>query len=372
MAKNNKSSKREEPQLKSQVGKVKSDFPKHSLEEALRVPKALEDSNGGQPLPPVELAIALDTSPGSSVLRVILSSSIKYGLSSGSFNQERVALEELGRNIVEPTSEEGRQRSIVAAALNPPTFRLIFEYFKGKKIPEPTFFQNTVVREFQVPKEQAEICVNIFIANMEYCGLLRTASTGRWLTTEGVPQQPLESDASSDTNASSSEEEYKPAGAATGKETTPSTIRLGQAIFLGHGKNRKPLDQLKQILDEYKIPYKIAVDEPNKFRPISQKVSETMHECGAAILIFTADAEFKDSEGNVIWRPSENVIYELGAASVLYGKKIIIFKEDSVHFPSNFQDIGYINFEKDALSAKAIDLFRELISFGLIKVTVPV
>lgn len=108
---------------------------------------------------------------------------------------------------------------------------------------------------------------------------------------------------------------------------------------------------------------------PNRFRPISQKVAETMNDCGAAILIFTAE-EFHDVQGKSIWKPSENVVYELGAASVLYGRKIIIFKEDTVDFPTNFRDIGYISFDKDALSAKVNELFRELIAFGLIKVSV--
>jgi hypothetical protein len=67
---------------------------------------------------------------------------------------------------------------------------------------------------------------------------------------------------------------------------------------------------------------------------------------------------------------SENVVYELGAASVLYGKRIIIFKEKDVHFPANFRDIGYIEFDRSALAAKTNELFKELIAFQLIKVTV--
>ena len=37
---------------------------------------------------------------------------------------------------------------------------------------------------------------------------------------------------------------------------------------------------------------------------------------------------------------------------------------------SNFRDIGYIEFEKDNLAAKVNELFRELIGFGLITVSV--
>jgi predicted nucleotide-binding protein len=95
-----------------------------------------------------------------------------------------------------------------------------------------------------------------------------------------------------------------------------------------------------------------------------------MNECGAAIIIFTADEEFKDVNGQTIFRPSENAIFELGAASALYGSRVVIFKEAGVTFPTNFRDIGYIEFDKDRLDAKVSELFRELIAFKLITVSV--
>lgn len=350
-------------------GKIKSDFPKHTLEEALRVASALEEANGGRPLPPVETATALGISPGSSDFRQLLSSSIKYGLTKGSYNQESVELEDLGRNIVEPKTPEEKHQALVAAGLNPATFRAIYDYYKGKKLPEAQFFQNTVVREFSVPKEHAEKCVSVFNSNVEFLKLVRIATTGRWLSTEGIGKWEQHAEP---TNEITLEPDAAGRGATGQPLTTQQTITKApkNAIFVGHGKNQVAMDQLKQILDQYKIPYKVAVQEPNTFRPISQKVAETMQECGAAILIFTADEEFRDAGGNVIWRPSENVVYELGASSVLYGGRIIIFKETCVRFPTNFRDIGYIEFEKENLAAKTNELFKELIAFGLIRVTV--
>jgi predicted nucleotide-binding protein len=99
-------------------------------------------------------------------------------------------------------------------------------------------------------------------------------------------------------------------------------------------------------------------------------VADTMHECGAAILIFSADEEFPNKDGEVVYRPSENVVFELGAASALYGSRIIIFRDSRVQFPTNFREIGYITFEPNQLSAKVNELFRELIGFGLIKISV--
>ena len=138
---------------------------------------------------------------------------------------------------------------------------------------------------------------------------------------------------------------------------------------MAHGKNRKPLEQLKPILDQFKIPYKIAIDESNQGRPISQKVSEIMRECSSAIFLFTKDEETKDKDENIIYRPSDNVVFELGAASVLYGNKIVIFKQNGVSFGSDFKDLGYISFEDDQLNAKTTDLMKELVDLGLLKIS---
>jgi len=151
-------------------------------------------------------------------------------------------------------------------------------------------------------------------------------------------------------------------------EASPAK-RGGQGIFIAHGKNKKPLDQLKKVLEQFRIPYKVATEEPNLGRPISGKVREVMESCNCAILIFTADEELRTPDGDAIWRPSENVVYELGASGYLYDNRLVIMKEETVHFPSNFRDIGYISFEKDRLDAKAMDLLKELIGFDIVKVT---
>jgi predicted nucleotide-binding protein len=87
------------------------------------------------------------------------------------------------------------------------------------------------------------------------------------------------------------------------------------------------------------------------------------------ILIFTPDEEFRDSDGKTVWRPSENVVHELGAASFQYDNRIVILKEDRVSLASNYKDICYISFEQDQLAAKAMDVIKELLGFGIIKVT---
>lgn len=144
---------------------------------------------------------------------------------------------------------------------------------------------------------------------------------------------------------------------------------ISTGIFIGHGKNKVPLSQLKTILDQFKIAYRIVTDEPHLGRPISQKVREALKASNCAVMIFTADEEFRDVEGNAVYRPSENVIHELGAASYLFDNRIVILKEDKVTLPSNFSDLGYISFAKDELVNKAMELIKELVGFGILRIS---
>jgi predicted nucleotide-binding protein len=310
-------------------------------------------------------------SPGSSAFRDLLSSSIKYGLTSGSFNQKKVSLEGLGKAIVAPKNPEERRQALLEAVLRPESFRRVYDYYKGKKVPEAQFLANTLVRDFSAPKDAVDKFVEVFSDSMEYLGLVKDAPTGKWLAAE----LPLQDAVAQTESATPHDESPSPfPDVARPKPATSASADLARAqknaIFVGHGKDKVPLDQLNKILTEYRLPFKIAIDEPNKGRPISQKVAETMHECGAAILIFTADEEFTDKDGNLVYRPSENVVFELGAASVLYGSRIIVFRDSRVQFPANFRDIGYITFEPNQLAGKTNELFRELIGFGLIKISV--
>ena len=126
---------------------------------------------------------------------------------------------------------------------------------------------------------------------------------------------------------------------------------------------------MKTILTQFKVPFEVAVDEPHKGRAISDKVIELMKQCTSGIFIFTGDEETTDSDGNKVLRPSDNVVFELGAGIMEYGDKIVIFREKGVDFGSDFTSYGHITFEKNKLDAVGLDLMKELISQGFLQVT---
>ena len=94
-----------------------------------------------------------------------------------------------------------------------------------------------------------------------------------------------------------------------------------------------------------------------------------MHECGAAIIIFTADEEFKDLNGQTIFGRAKTqfLSWERPARYTVRGSSSL--RRLASHFP-RISVTFYIEFDKDRLDAKVGELFRELIAFKLIMLSV--
>ena len=85
--------------------KAKWLFPRATLEQALKVPMALKDNNGGNPWETDEVRKATGTGGGNAWF-YLTAASRDYGLTSGTRDTPRIQLEELGRDIVyAPNSE---------------------------------------------------------------------------------------------------------------------------------------------------------------------------------------------------------------------------------------------------------------------------
>lgn len=341
-------------------------FPRNSLNDALRVSKAIWDYNAGNPFAIADIADKVGYSPTSGSFRDLLRSSQRYGLTDGSWQNDltkKIALTPLGSSIVAPSAKDDVNSAMRQALEKPEVFRSFLNSINGKVIPPTDVFKNTLIKTYELSKTDADASYDVLSKNIEELGLSHDISGKKYLrldklaaaipaTTPTTPEEGIEVEM---------EHEAKPELAVP--------VEAPKQIFVAHGKNMKPLEQLEKILTKFKVVYKVAVEEPNRGRPVSLKVAELMKQCSSGIFIFTADEETQDSKGSKIMRPSDNVVYELGAASVLYGNKIVILKEEGVSFASDFRDIGYIPFEKDQLDAKAADLMLELIELGFMQLT---
>lgn len=353
------------------------EVPRKSLEKALRIARAIADDYGKAPTSPLDVAAALKMTPTGGAFRDLAGAAMAYGLTEGGAWADEIALTPLGLRVVAPVEEGDDRAAMREALLRPRIVREFLQKYDGSKFPREDIGKNVLERMGVAAQRRAET-LSLIRESIETLGLYRRIKDEIWVNLGAVPSAPSteEAEESEDETgaphvAEDSERSNNGAGASPVAPETPGSreARRPNALFIG-ARDKKPRDQLTKILGQYQVPYKVADGEPNQGRPISQKVTDTMEQCGAAILIFSADEEYFDKEGASLWRPADNVVHELGAASVKYGNRIVVFKEQSVKLATNFRDIGYIEFEKDKLDAKGHELLKELIAFGILKVSV--
>jgi len=355
--------------------------PPVPLSQALDVAMAISEFNASKPMNRILLAGALKASPNSSAFREKIMASYRYGLTEGNYSSENIALTAIGTSVTRPRDDNERVAAERDALRHVPVFAQLLEHFANSKLPAPQFLKNTLERPpFSIDPAWSEEVASIFEENARAVGYLRDMSGSNYIVLD-AGTAPIADVREEEAHVGPETDDEQPTHSPQVADTTPPTQQLGppsvmeptpdrpkpMQVFVAHGKNLKPLEQLKKILNEWQVPFVVAVDEANAGRPISEKVADLMKSCSAGIFIFSADEEFTDADGTKIFRPSQNVIYELGAAGLLYGRKIVIFKESSVTFPSDFSDLGSIRFERDALDAKAMDLLRELIALRAVK-----
>lgn len=351
-------------------------FPTRSLEQALIIIQAISDKGAGRAMKRLLVADAVGRTPSSSEFRTLLSASRSYGLTAGTEKADLIEPTELGSRIISPLNEEERLAALIAAALTPELMGKVLRDFNNNKLPDPSFLKNTLQRSYEVHPEHSAELADLLVANAKFVGILRSISGSNHILIDN----PLPRPTSTGEDRREDEATVLPFRGSSPEKiddpiqpTPPVENKVPRKIFIAHGKNRKPMESLTKLLQRFGVPHVVALNEAHGGRPISKKVADLMHECSAGIFIFTKDERFlrEDPKGGTeeVWRPSENVVYELGAASILWEKKIIVLREDGVNFPSDFSDLGYITFHASDLASNTESLLAELIALGLLKVS---
>ncbi|MFZ3065465.1 MAG: hypothetical protein WA277_09305 [Nitrospirota bacterium] len=151
-------------------------FPKNSLEEALKVAKSIDEKYAGNPTKAEDLVKAVGFNKENDWRFLdLLKSSAQYGLTSGTGQTATVGLEKLGEDILSPGSSEQRQKALLAAFRNVEDFKKVEAFYKGKKIPEDEFFENTLIRQFDIPRDRVQTFSRIFLENLNFLKAFRVS-----------------------------------------------------------------------------------------------------------------------------------------------------------------------------------------------------
>jgi nucleoside 2-deoxyribosyltransferase len=166
---------------KAKKERVRWPFPRATLEQALKIPHAIKDLNGGNPWEPEELRKAIGAGTGGNAWFYLLAASRDYGLTVGMVTAEKIELADIGREIAYAPNPEAEKKAKLRAFLNVEIFKRVLEYYKGSNLPEMKYLGNTLSREFDLQPETHEEFSRIFRENCQYLGItsgLRTAPVG--------------------------------------------------------------------------------------------------------------------------------------------------------------------------------------------------
>ncbi len=146
-------------------------FPRRTLEQALRVPQALKEHNAGNPWKSEEVAKALNLGPGTGNFFYVTAASRHHGLSEGTRDTAVITLTELGRRAVYPSSPQEEGEARLQAFLNVDLYKRVLDYYGGNNLTERKFLANTLQTTFGLPEDQHDEFVELFQKNCKYLGI---------------------------------------------------------------------------------------------------------------------------------------------------------------------------------------------------------
>ena len=333
---------------------IRRPYPTHSLQDTLAAAEAIRAANGGQPLAPDRLAAAMGTTRGSSAFRMKLTSSVKYGLTEGSVNDEAISLTPLGESAVSPMSEEERRSALLEAACAPEVFGGFYERLDGQPLPRDDFSRNVLEREWDIDPSISAECIDLIRANGEFVGILAADASGALsvdLSGAAVATEPQPT-----------VEAQSPAGREVERIEEPEREAAPSApgrVYLGYQVETEVVEFVKELLQEFGIPYCSVDEEQDDQQPVSPKVSEAMKSCNSAILVLTA-------------RPAgtgpDRMLFHVGAASALYSKKVVVLSENDAQSYSPFAGLETIDYSPDRPEDVGLALLMSLRDAGVIRV----
>ena len=152
-------------------------FPAATFEDALELAIAIFKNGSGQPVRRITLFDEMGKSPDSGTSRQLITNSAKYGLTTGSYSAEQLALTPEGLTAVADEvspATQLRARFKLAIESNE-IFKGLYETYVGNRLPAQAVLADKA-RELGVPDEDTAECIDTFTVNTKFVGVLRSIS----------------------------------------------------------------------------------------------------------------------------------------------------------------------------------------------------
>lgn len=149
---------------------VTARYPRHSVEKALRIPRAIIDQNAGRECTDRESAQFVGvgfTGP----YRVELSSSIKYGLLERP-RAGHIAVTDRARQVLRPQKPGDEIDALRQAVLNAPDIAEVYQHYRGENLPDGHFFENALTDKFNIPANKVSEFIDVFRSSLKAAHLI--------------------------------------------------------------------------------------------------------------------------------------------------------------------------------------------------------
>ena len=145
-------------------------YPRHTVERALRVAKAIIEQNAGKECSDADSAKYVGVGFNGPYM-VEISSAIKYGF----LTRPRpgvLAVSERARQALRPQQTGDDIEALRQAVLNAPDISEVYKHYRGEDLPDGSFFENALIDKFKIPAEKVHEFTQIFMDSLASAQLI--------------------------------------------------------------------------------------------------------------------------------------------------------------------------------------------------------
>lgn len=168
-----------------------TDVPRHTIDEALRVVKAIADNYGKQPTKPIDVAAAMGMAPTTGNFITLTGAAVAYGFTEGGSKADAISLTDLGRRVVAPTEEGDDLEAKREALMRPRVVREFLTKYDGSRLPREDIGQN-VLEGMGVISKATERTLKLIQESADNLGMLREINGVKYVSLGAPGPAPAE------------------------------------------------------------------------------------------------------------------------------------------------------------------------------------
>lgn len=311
-------------------------FPRHTVQRALRIPRAILEQNAGRPSSAAEAARFFG-GRASGEFQLEVSSAKKYGFLGS--DGGKLVLTDRAKRALRPQNETDELSAIREAVLNAPEISEVYNYYRGEYLPDAEFFTNALIERFRIPDDKLGDFQEVFNDSMKQAQLIDDSDDRPKLIDVGR-EEPLQT----------------PSLGSGRRSTTTVTTASGSSCFVMQPFS-PPYDGYYETL------LKPAIEQAG-LRPVraddeifgSGKIMDQVWRGIRNAKVLVAELTTRNA----------NVYYELGLAHAL-GKPVVLVaaKEEEVPFDVHHIRVIYYDITDPFWGQKLIDKVAENVQSAL-------